>query len=131
MARKVIARAENVCEYCKLPQWSQEATFHIDHIKPRIEDGKTRLDNLALACVSCSLKKAARTRVLDSKRNKHVRIFHPRKDKWTTHFRITATWKVVGRTSVGRATVDALDMNRPALLRIRRIWAQLGEFDPP
>ena len=29
--------------------------FHIDHIKPLAADGQTVAENLALACVSCSL----------------------------------------------------------------------------
>ena len=36
LARLVRRRAAEVCEYCQLPQSSQEATFHIDHIIPRI-----------------------------------------------------------------------------------------------
>jgi 5-methylcytosine-specific restriction endonuclease McrA len=130
LARKVTARAGNACEYCRLPQRTQEATFHIDHILPRVDGGKTELNNLALACVSCSLKKAARTLVPDAKLNKQVRIFHPRKDNWTDHFRWTPAWKVMGKTAIGRATIDALGMNRPAIIRIRRIWEMVGEFDP-
>ena len=59
LRRKVIARAENRCEYCGLSQNGQEATFHVDHIVPVIEDGPTEFDNLALACVSFSLKKGS------------------------------------------------------------------------
>lgn len=56
----VISRAGNRCEYCQLSQMGQEAAFHIDHIVPRVADGPTVIDNLALACVSCSLRKLAR-----------------------------------------------------------------------
>ena len=48
-------RARHVCEYCHLPQRSQEAVFHVDHIQPRVAGGPTRAENLALACVTCSL----------------------------------------------------------------------------
>ena len=35
LAQEVRDRANEVCEYCLLPQKSQEATFHIDHVVPR------------------------------------------------------------------------------------------------
>ena len=34
LERHVRKRAGGACEYCLLPQESQEATFHIDHIIP-------------------------------------------------------------------------------------------------
>ena len=56
----VILQAGNRCEYCRLSQVGQEATFHVDHIVPVTDSGPTEEGNLALACVSCSLKKGAR-----------------------------------------------------------------------
>ncbi|MBN3944280.1 HNH endonuclease signature motif containing protein [Nostoc sp. NMS9] len=56
----VIQRASDRCEYCCLSQAGQEATFHIDHVTPVVAGGKTTADNLALACVSCSLHKSHR-----------------------------------------------------------------------
>ena len=47
LARHVVARAYDTCEYCKLRQSSQEATFHIDHIHPRVDGGETVEGNLA------------------------------------------------------------------------------------
>ena len=60
LVRQVRERAGDACEYCRVPQASQEATFHVDHIVPRLLGGATTADNLALACVSCSLRKSAR-----------------------------------------------------------------------
>jgi 5-methylcytosine-specific restriction endonuclease McrA len=54
---EVVLRAGNRCEYCGLSQLGQEATFHIDHVVPRAVGGLTVTGNLALACVSCSLRK--------------------------------------------------------------------------
>ncbi len=65
LRRLVIQRAGDRCEYCRLSQSGQEATFHIDHIIPVMAGGVTTADNLALACVSCSLRKAARQTVKD------------------------------------------------------------------
>lgn len=43
LRRLVIRRAANACEYCGLPQEGQEATFHIDHVMPRVAGGETRV----------------------------------------------------------------------------------------
>jgi hypothetical protein len=130
LARLVRRRAKGACEYCKLPQWSQEAAFHIDHVQPRAHGGKTIAENLALACVSCSLKKAARICVPDPKTGSLANLFHPRNDTWSDHFRWTETWLLEGRTPTGRATIRGLAMNRTAIVRIRRMWAAIGKFHP-
>jgi hypothetical protein len=128
LANRVRQRADEFCEYCLLPQWSQEATFHIDHIHPLVDGGKTVFANLALACVTCSLKKAARTYARDPRTRHLARLFHPRRDHWTDHFRWTRTWRITGKTPTGRATLRALGMNRLAVVLIRQAWAQLGKF---
>lgn len=131
LAQLVRKRAGNACEYCMLPQSSQEATFHVDHIQPAAAQGATIADNLALACVTCSLRKAARTEALDPESKRLVPLFHPRQDRWTAHFRWTPSWRLIGRTSTGRATIVALGMNRPAIVSIRRTLAALGRFPSP
>jgi hypothetical protein len=130
LARLVRARANDVCEYCRLPQWSQEATFHVDHVQPTAAGGPSTAANLALACVTCSLRKGARTRSRDPKTGLAVKLFDPRRQSWPAHFRWSRTWRVVGRTPTGRATVTALGMNRIAVVRLRQIWAELGRFPP-
>ena len=57
LRRLAIQRATDRCEYCSIAQAGQVATFHIDHIIPIVANGETIAENLALACVSCSLKK--------------------------------------------------------------------------
>ena len=65
LRRLVIHRSGGRCEYCHLSQAGQEATFHIDHVTPVASGGETMVDNLALACVSCSLRKGARQTAID------------------------------------------------------------------
>jgi hypothetical protein len=116
--RLVVRRAGNRCEYCGLAQEGQEATFHIDHVIPRVAGGPTDAENLALACVSCSLRKGARQTAPDPLTQREVALFNPRHHRWSDHFR----WEgvhVTGLTESGRATVEALRMNRPLVLEIR------------
>ena len=87
LRRVITQRAGSQCEYCGLAQDGQEATFHIDHIKPLAADGQTVAENLALACVSCSLRKAARQAALDPLTGKLAPLFDPRRDAWQSHFR--------------------------------------------
>ncbi|MFM6582085.1 MAG: HNH endonuclease, partial [Dolichospermum sp.] len=106
----VIQRAKDRCEYCCLSQAGQAATFHIDHIIPVVAGGATTSDNLALACVSCSLRKCARQSVTDPETQKEVSIFNPRQQLWTEHFRWDDV-RVVGLTATGRGTVEVLDIS--------------------
>ena len=92
---------------------------------PRSGKGPSHADNLALACVTCSLKKAARTRARDALSKELVPLFHPRYDRWSDHFRWSGS-KLMGRTATGRATIVALGMNRPAIVAIRRALIELG-----
>lgn len=114
----VVKRAQGRCEYCRLSQAGQEATFHIDHVVPTAAGGQTRADNLALACVSCSLRKEARRSVPDPITGRTVSLFHPRRQHWRDHFRWSGV-RLVGITPTGRATVAALRMNRLLILAIR------------
>ena len=118
-------RANNRCEYCRLSQAGQEATFHVDHVIPLSENGETAVENLALACVSCSLFKSAKLSSPDPMTDQLVRLFNPRQDRWNEHF----SWDgviVLGKTAIGRATIEALKMNRPLILAIRREESLLG-----
>ncbi|MBW4692464.1 MAG: HNH endonuclease [Lyngbya sp. HA4199-MV5] len=130
LRRLVIQRANDRCEYCGIAQMGQVATFHVDHIVPVVAGGETTAENLALACVSCSLRKGARQALKDSETGEVVFIFNPRQQVWKEHFGWNDT-QVVGLTAIGRATVQALALNRPMLLAIRAEEALLGRHPPP
>ena len=86
LRRLVVQRAAGRCEYCQLSQEGQEATFHIDHVIPVMVGGQTVAENLALACVSCSLRKAARQTAIDPQSGEEVALYNPRRDNWDEHF---------------------------------------------
>ena len=127
---EVVLRAGGRCEYCGLSQIGQEATFHIDHVVPRSAGGPTEGGNLALACVSCSLRKWARQVAPDPDTGEDAPLFNPRAERWEVHFR----WEgvdVVPLTPTGRATAAALAMNRPLVVAIRGEEAERGRHPPP
>ena len=130
LRRQTIQRARNRCEYCGLSQISQEAIFHIDHVVPVAAGGKTILTNLALACVSCSLRKGARLTVTDPETGLEKALFNPRRDSWRLHFRWNGT-HLLGISPAGRATVAALKLNRPLVQAIRAEEALRGWHPPP
>lgn len=119
LADEVILRARGRCEYCQLSQLGQEATFHIDHVTPRAAGGSTESDNLALACVSCSLRKWAKQTAIDPDTSAEAPLFNPRTQVWAEHFRWDDV-RLVPLTATGRATAAALAMNRPMILAIRQ-----------
>ena len=130
LRRHVIQRAGDRCEYCGLAQVSQWASFHIDHITPINAGGETASGNLALACVSCSLRKGAKQTSVDLTTGKQARLFNPRTDSWRVHFR----WKgaeAFGLSPTGRATVHALKLNDPRVVLIRREEALRGRHPSP
>jgi hypothetical protein len=130
LRRLVSDRANNRCEYCQLSQLGQEAAFHVDHVTPVVAGGKTAAENLALACVSCSLRKSAREIATDPETGSEAPLFNPRHDSWSENFR----WEgvdLVGLSPTGRATILALSMNRPIVLAIREEEAALGRHAVP
>jgi hypothetical protein len=83
----------------------------------RQHGGATELDNLALACWVCNLKKRPNLTGIDPQSKRITRLFDPRKDRWADHFAfsvgtlVAAGIEIRGLTSVGRATVIVLGMN--------------------
>jgi hypothetical protein len=62
-------------------------------------------------------------------RTKLVRLINPRRHRWAYHF----TWdgpRVVGRTSIGRVTVEVVAMNNPPRMALREQLITEGVFPP-
>ena len=54
-------------------------------------------------------------------------LYHPRRHKWTYHFRFAGSM-LIGRTAIGRTTIDVLQMNHPQLVALREILMAGGVF---
>jgi hypothetical protein len=121
------SRAGDVCEYCRLPQAaSRFARFHIEHVIARQHGGLTEPNNLAMACSFCNFHKGPNIASLDPDSGQLVSLFHPRWDHWPEHFAWQGT-VAVGRTAIGRATVQLLAMNDWQRVELRDNLQALGE----
>ena len=129
LSRAVRARAQRRCQYCLMHEILQGATFHIEHVVPQSKGGQAALENLALACPGCNLHKASRVTAVDLATGDRVALFHPVRQAWTEHFRFKG-YEIEGLTSGGRATVVALDLNRPGRQLIRKVEEAFGLFPP-
>jgi len=87
LARAVRARAQQRCQYCRMHEILQGATFHIKHVVPQSKGGASALENLALACPGCNLRKASKVLAVDPETGDWVPLFHPIRGGWAEHFR--------------------------------------------
>ena len=111
-------RADNRCEYCLLPQAYSELTHHVEHIVAKQHGGSDDVDNLALACHRCNLRKGPNLTGVDPLSGELVPLFHPRRDQWAEHFLFRGV-RIMGITPIGRATVHVLAMNDARRLELR------------
>ena len=118
---------QGACSYCRSPEELSVTAFEIDHIVPLSAGGTSDLDNLCLACTACNRLKSSRQDAVDPTTGMVAPLFHARRQRWSDHFRWNQEQtEIVGLTPTGRATVYALHMNRPPLIRLRRLWRRLG-----
>lgn len=124
---RIEERAGGRCEYCRAPQSVCGYRFHLEHVVPIIRGGSDAEANRALACASCNLAKADRASGTDPVTDDQVRLFHPRVDRWEEHFFWSDDQRtLMARTSTGRATIVALDMNSELRLDARLLWFAVG-----
>src|SRR5262245_51190055 len=119
LERRVRERAKERCEYCRLPQAAYPWTFQIDHVVAEQHRGRTKLNNLALACPRCNRNKGPNLAGIDSKTREITPLFHPRRDVWDDHFRWRGP-RLIGLTAVGRVTIQVLKINHPEDVELRR-----------
>ncbi|QTA93556.1 HNH endonuclease [Desulfonema magnum] len=129
--RIVTERANNCCEYCLSQSRFATESFSVEHIIPRFLSGQTELKNLALACQGCNGHKHIRIREYDSVTGKDAPLYHPRMQKWNDDFRWNDDFTlIIGMTPTGRATVEALKLNREGLVNLRGVLYAAGKHPP-
>ena len=131
LRERVRKTASDRCGYCLCRQEYVPGVLEIDHIVPKATGGTDEEENLWLACRMCNHAKGVQTHGIDPQSRNRVRIFDPRRQSWSRHFRWSDDGlSVLGRTACGRATVLALRLNNPIAITVRRKWAEVG-WHPP
>ncbi len=83
------------------------------------------MDNLALSCTLCNLRKGSDLTSLDPETGDIVSLFNPRTQRWSSHFEMDGV-RIVGTTPEGRTTVEFLRLNAFERLMERAEWISAG-----
>jgi len=131
LRQKIVEQARQCCEYCLSQACFATESFAVEHVKPRSRGGQTTTDNLALACSGCNGHKHAKTKATDPVSGEIVSLFHPRRQKWHNHFRWSDDYSMImGLTAIGRASIEALQVNRQSVVNLRKVLYSMGEHPP-
>lgn len=127
----IIERAQQRCEYCQCPMAYSAQPYVFEHVIPVVRGGETALDNLALACGGCNGHKYTKIEAFDVTTHEPTQLYNPRYHRWQVHFSWSDDYlAIIGLTPIGRATVDALKLNRQGVLNIRRLLRLAGQHPP-
>jgi hypothetical protein len=113
-------RARLRCEYCLLHEEDARFPHEPDHIVACKHRGQTDASNLSWTCFACNRHKGSDLASINAETGRIVRLFHPRKDKWSKHFRLEGG-VIVPLTPQARVTEFLLQFNWPE----RVLWRQL------
>jgi hypothetical protein len=127
LRRLVIERAHERCEYCLIHQRYRSDSHQIDHIVALKHRGRTNSKNLALACALCNYYKGSDLSTIDPVSGVLTPLFNPRVETWEDHFELAGT-TIVGRTAIGRATVELLRLNEAERLADRQLLIEAGLY---
>lgn len=128
---QVLVDAGGRCGYCRSSEEITGTPLEIEHMLPQALGGLTRRANLWAACRQCNVYKSDQVMAPDPLTGLPATLFNPRQQLWVEHF----VWaedgaRMTGQTPTGRATVAALALNRPLLVRARQRWIGVG-WHPP
>ena len=124
-------RAGGQCEYCRLPESSHPGSFEIEHVIPKQHGGASSLSNSAFSCLHYNRHKGPNLAGIERTGavNRLIPLFNPRRHKWNRHFRWDGP-RLIGRTPLGRVTVQVLAMNAPLRVALREELIAEGLFPP-
>jgi uncharacterized protein (TIGR02646 family) len=104
------------CGYCGISEADAGTTLTVDHFRPRSHGGTDDLSNLVYCCHACNEHKGSFWNP-----DQDDRILHPLQDNLTEHFTEQPDGVLVPLTDTGSFHIVRLQLNRPALIRYRRI----------
>ena len=105
--------------------------FSIEHTIPKVKGGSNDWDNLALSCQGCNGHKHIATEAIDPINGEMTALYNPRIHLWNEHFIWDEEFTiVVGRTAIGRATVERLYLNREGVVNLRQMLRRFDRHPP-
>lgn len=120
-------RAEGRCEYCLMPQSVSAFEHKPDHIISIQHGGKTKADNLALACLRCNRRKGPNVGSFDPQTGALVPFFNPRSQMWQEHIQLDGAI-IQPLTPEARVTVKILQLNNEQRVEERERLIALGLY---
>lgn len=111
-----------MCAYCTMAEVEASAVrFTIDHYEPTSArpDLENEYSNLMYACDPCNMRKGDRYPP-STARAEGIRFFRPDEDIHAEHFKISGI-RLEADSKTGVYTIDALDLNRHMLRKLREI----------
>jgi hypothetical protein len=127
----VAKRANYCCEYCFTREDFANANLSVDHIIPQSKSGDDHPDNLCYCCTGCNNYKYTFTEAEDPISGLKVSLYNPRTQKWQDHFEWSIDYcEIIGITTIGRATIKRLNLNRTGLRNLRKAMV-IGNYHPP
>jgi hypothetical protein len=131
LRRQVLEDAGTRCGYCQSDELLTGIPLSTEHLIPVAAGGQTVRDNLWRSCRPCNELKGAQIHASDPETGEIVPLYNPRTQPWNDHFRWSDDGTLLlGLTPIGRATIAALQLNRPMLRAARRRWVLVG-WHPP
>ena len=127
LRRLVANRAESLCEYCLIHEDDTFFGCEIDHIISLKHSGPTEAMNLAYACSFCNRNKGSDIASLSEVAGELVRLFNPRIDLWSEHFRLEGSL-IEPLTSIGEATARILKFNESERVLEREELTAIGRY---
>lgn len=118
------------CAYCTMSEAEAQAIqFTIDHYEPRNARPELihQYSNLMYSCDECNLRKGDRCPPT-SARTEGYRFFRPDEDEYQDHFE-QAGIRIEPKTNTGNYSIEALDLNRAALRKLRDLRQRLWDCD--
>ena len=125
LRRRVRKRAAGRCEYCLIHEDDVGLPLEPDHILAAKHGGGANEANLAWACFVCNRRKGADLASIYPLTGMIVRLFNPRADERSRHFRLE-NGNILPLTAEARATENLLQLNRPENVEIRRLLVRAG-----
>jgi 5-methylcytosine-specific restriction endonuclease McrA len=118
------------CAYCTLTECEAEAIrFTIDHYEPQTSraDLVNEYENLMYCCDECNTRKGDRSPP-ETARQEGYRFFRPDKDLRDEHFELKGI-RLAHKSNTAYYTIEALDLNRQTLRRLRELRQRLTSCD--